>query len=355
MTDQERFPDPAVIRHAIGADGTLSVSNVSGEVALRATDRDEVVVTARSEHGSAEWLPLIVRRTEGGLHIEVEKHSLDDPRNWLRRTGGIEFDIEVPRRARVDVNTVSSDVGARFLAGEQSYRTVSGDVEVDPDGGRIEVTTVSGDVEVRAVEPCELRVATTSGDVHVEGDVLSTFDARTVSGDIEFQAGLAAGPMHTVETVSGDLSIESTTGVTVEVKRSMDFARGGANSLVAGDGAAHVRFRTLSGDCHVAGARRTERVGRDDRRDRSFERQLERHGERLARHFAGAPNFPPAPSGMPPGAPVPPLPPMPPSAPPPAPEPAVPAVDQLEVLRALERGDIDVDEAQRRLQEASHG
>jgi hypothetical protein len=354
MTDQERFPDPAVIRHAIGVDGTLSLSNVSGEVDLRATDGDEVVVTARSEHGSAESLPLIVRRTEGGLHVEVEKAALDDPGSWLRKRGGIEFDVEVPRRARVDVNTVSSNVGARFLAGEQSYRTVSGDVEVDPDGGRIAVTTVSGDVEVRAVEPCELRVATTSGDVQVEGDVLSSFDARTVSGDIEFEAGLAPGPVHTVETVSGDLSIESTTGVTVEVKRSMDFARGGASSLVAGDGAAHLRFRTLSGDCHVAGARRTERVARDDRRDRSFVSQLERHGERLARHFAGTPESPPAPPASP-MPPMPPMAPMAPSAPAPVPDPALDAAEALEVLRALERGEIDVDEAQRRLQEAPHG
>jgi hypothetical protein len=63
------------------------------------------------------------------------------------------------------------------------------------------------------------------------------------------------------------------------------------------------------------------------------------------------------PSGMPPMPPTPPMPPAPPDfgrssydygQPATATQPA----DQLEVLRALERGEIDVEEAARRLQEA---
>ena len=177
-----------------------------------------------------------------------------------------------------------------------------------------------------------------------------------MSGDVRLQASLAAGPLHTVETVSGDLSVEATTGVTVDVRRGMDFNREGSSGLVTGDGAAQLRFRTLSGDCHVEGARRVDRPGW---RDRKFERRIERHAGRLARRmspeemgFTGMPTMPPMPPMRPMhGNPMPPMPgdPMPAtSSAPPAPESA--AVDQLEVLRALERGEIDVEEASRRLQ-----
>jgi hypothetical protein len=346
MTDQERYPDPSEIRHVIGAEGSFSLQSISGTVELRSGGTDEAIVIVRSESGHGDPLPIVVRRTEGGLHIEVEKQG-----TWgfgvgslLRgRDAGLEFEITLPRHARIDINTVSADIQARFLGGEQSYRTVSGDIEIDPDGGRLSVTSVSGDIELRAAEPIELSANSTSGDINVQGAVLNHFDARTVSGDVEFEAGLAAGPLHSVQTVSGDLSVGSTTGVTVEVKRSMDFARGGSTQFVAGDGSAHLRFRTLSGDCHVENARRTDRDEHRGRGHRRWERQLERHGERIAREFMASRDFLPTP-------PVPPVPPRPPMSP--RPEPPRPQADQLEVLRALERGEIDVEEAQRRLQEA---
>jgi hypothetical protein len=235
---------------------------------------------------------------------------------------------------------------------------------------------VSGDVEVRAAEPVELSVSTTSGDIRVEGAVVNVFEARTVSGDIEFEAGFAAGPLHTIETVSGNLSIESSTGVTVDVKRGMDLRRGGSAGMVAGDGAARVRFRTLSGDCHVLGARdldedREDRHGRRDRRERRLERRLERQAEHMAREITrdrgrvpGVPSMPPMPPMPPSIRPMPPMTstdaasrrdpwdPAPPPAQSPRSAPERAAVDQLEVLRALERGEIDIEEAARRLQEA---
>ncbi len=329
MNDKDTYSSPAEIRHTIGAGGHLTIQAIAGSVTLRGTDSDEAVVVVRSESGGGE-LPLTVQRSDGGLHIEVAKHGLVGFGAWFGRDdGSLEFEAVLPRGARVDLKTVSSDIGTKLLTGDQSYKTVSGDVEIDQAGGRIQAATVSGDVDVRAAQPVELSANSTSGDVRVRGAVLASFNARTVSGDVEFEAGLATGAVHSVETVSGDLSVESTTGVTVDVKRSMDIARGRSAALVAGDGAASLRFRTLSGDCHVAGARHDER-GHSAKR-KGFRVEL--------------PEMPPMPK----------MPPMPPTfatadaAPPP---PDRPEIDQLEVLRALERGEIDVDEATRRLQEA---
>jgi hypothetical protein len=369
--NQERYSDPAEIRHKIGTNGQLTINNVSGGVQLRPNDGEEVVVSVHSESGRSEWLPLTVRKSEGALTIDVEKRgSFAMFGTFFGSNDGMEFDVSVPRAAWVQVNSVSADINAHFLSGEQSYKTVSGDIDIDPDGGRIKAVTVSGDVQVRAAEPIELSVHTTSGDMNIQGALINRLDVRTVSGDIELEAGFAVGPLHTIESVSGDLSIESSTGVTVDVKSSMDLRRGGSRGYVAGDGAAQVRFRTLSGDCHVSDSHeigedgREKRGKRGGRRHERFERELERRIERQARrgHAMGPDdiNFPGMPE-MPPMPPMPPVPPVsfgPPSSPPPkwgtdARVPSEPQpVDQLEVLRALERGEIDVEEASRRLQEA---
>jgi hypothetical protein len=359
--NQERYPNPSEIRHQIGETGQLTINNVSGDVELRAVDGDEVTVVAQTESGRSESLPITVYRSDGALTIDVEKRggSFAQFGTWFGLSDGIEFQVSVPRAARVAINSVSADIRSHFLAGEQSYKSVSGDIAVDPDGGKVRAQTVSGDIEVRAAEPIELSVNTTSGDVKVEGAVVNRFDGRTVSGDIQYEAGFGVGAVHTIETVSGDISIETYSGATVDVKAGMNMRRGGSETQVVGDGAAQVRFRTLSGDCHVLGARRID----DDRRRRKhgkherFERDLERRiQDQVKRSLGKMPDDIDFPGGQPPMPPTPPMAPTPPTPPgfasqPPAAAQIEPA-DQLEVLRALERGEIDVDEASRRLQEA---
>ena len=301
MADQETFNSPAEIRHRIGANGTFSLNNVSGDIRIRGTDSDEVVVNARWEGGGDDRsLPLVVRRSEGSLHIET-----DEGTGWFSfgHRGAIGFDVIVPSGARLDVQAVSADIDALGLLGEQSYKTVSGDLVIDGAGGRVSATTVSGDVRLNGAQPLEANVNTTSGDLEASAPTFQPVRLRTVSGDMNVRGGFAAGSQHTVESVSGDLSIESTTGLTVDTKRGLDFSKKHNRPIVFGDGSASLRFRSLSGDVHLSGA-----TG------------------------LAAPATPPAP-------------------PPPAP-PQMNTEDHLEILRALERGEIDVEEASRRLEGA---
>ena len=200
--------------------------------------------------------------------------------------------------------------------GDQSYRSVSGDIILNRVGGRVNATTVSGDAAVRADEPMETDVTSTSGDLEISGPLLRASKLRTVSGDVQVRGGFEPGAMHGIETVSGDVDIESAGGLTVEVRKGIDLG-GGPKQRVIGDGAARLRFRSLSGDLHVMG------IGYD----------------------RGAKDQPYAP-------PAPPAPPAPMTPPAPQAPPAPPAPDSLEILQMLERGEIDVDEAQRRLEGA---
>ena len=313
MTDNEQYRDPAEIRHRIGATGAFNLSNVSGDIRIRGGEGDEAVVRARGR-GRSEWLPLNVRRSEGMLSIEVDAKGPGFMGFMGRNNVEVEFDIDLPRGTRVDINSVSADLDASGMVGDQSYRTVSGDIVLARTGGRLNVTTVSGDAEVSADEPMEADVNSTSGDLQVAGPLLRATKLRTVSGDVEVRGGFEAGAMHGIETVSGDCDIESSTGLTVEVRKGIDLG-GGPKQRVVGDGAARLRFRSLSGDLHVTG------MG----------------GEKAVKERPYTPPAPPAPAAF-----TPPAPPAPPA-------PASYAANSLEILQALERGEIDIEEAQRRL------
>jgi hypothetical protein len=305
MSDQENLYSPAEIRHRIGASGSFTLNNVSGDVRVRGVAGDEVVARARWEGGGDQPLPLVVRRSQGSLQIDTEESG-----NWFswRRRGGIEFDVSVPFGARVEVQVVSSDLNVQGLSGDQSYKSVSGDITIEAGGGRVAGQTVSGDIQVLANQPVEANLTTTSGDVEAGAPVFNALRMRTVSGDASVHGGFAEGAQHSVESVSGDLQIQSTSGLTVDSRRGLDFSKKDGQPMVAGDGRASLRFRSLSGDVH-----------------------LETSGAPMRGSYQTGSREP-------------------------DPEPQMSQEDSMEILRALERGEIDVEEASRRLEGAgTHG
>ncbi len=293
------------IRHRIGANGTLVLRNVAGSVRLRGSATDEVVVIARDALGQTP--ALNVGRSDGALHVEPERQG----RNLFGATIGIgvpdiDFEVELPHGARVEVQCVSADIRGSELHGDQAYKLVSGDLELTGAAGRVEAKSVSGDMACRGERPIEISAVTTSGDVEVDAGRLELLRVRSVSGDVAVAGMFAAGPEHRVETVSGDLRLEPAGGLAIEASGPIVGLRStiagkvssqrGQRGLVVGDGAARLRFRSMSGEVRVD--------ARVDARD------------------AAAPVATPAAER-----------------------------DALEILRAVERGELDVDEAARLLSE----
>jgi hypothetical protein len=317
------------VEHEIGADGRFSLRVTSPEVELRGVDattarvRIEFELRGANDAEADEAFETIQYRVNrGGGILEVE-----EPRRAevglgaigrLLGVSGVRVDArvvaELPRRARVSYAGVSADVTGVGLRGTQEYKTVSGDLSLSDLGGPIRVSGVSGDVSLRAEEPIRLQANTVSGDLSVFAPRIEECRVVTVSGDAELEGDLAAAH-HRVETVSGDLSLGLVGGLTLEVRAlTTDVSIGvphrsegsrDRRRYVIGDGAATLQFSSMSGDVVVHAPRRIA--------------------------------VPPLPAG-----------PRAPERPAPAPPPLGPD-EQMAVLRALERGEIDVDEASRRL------
>jgi hypothetical protein len=317
------------IEHEIGATGRFSLRVTSPDVELRAIDgtvarvRIEFEVRAASEAKADELLERVrfgVREDRGELEI-TEPNRSDGGIGSIARIFGIGTDriemsvtAEVPAGATIEYHGVSADLTASGFSGVQQYRTVSGDLVLNDLAGEVGVRGVSSDVSLRAIAPIRIEMNTVSGDISAFAPRFDELLCTTVSGDVEVEGSLAASDAHRVETVSGDLSLGvdgnlalEVRGLSTDVDVNVPHRSEGSRDhrrYVIGDGTARLLFRSMSGDISVRAARRTGT-----------------------------------------NAPIvsrPPEPPVPPSAP-------LTADAQLEVLHALERGEIDVDEAGRRL------
>ena len=310
------------IDHAIGERGSVSLSVRSADVRLRGIGGGEahvratfeIVATSDSE-ADRIFDEIQMRVVKQGTELIVDESDNPDPVGKLftrifRGNGDYELSLEaeLPHEAQVRLTGVSSDVTVSDLRGEQRYHTVSGDLSITKSGGSVRLETVSGDATVRAEEPLALQAQTVSGDLNILSPTLRSLKANTVSGDIQLEAELAADGDFRAETVSGDMSVGlvgSATfeihGLSTDVSSELDHRLEGQvdrRRLIIGSGNPRLVFNSMSGDVDI---RRPRRLREQPAAKRA-----------------------------------------------PEPTPAQ-QESQLEVLRALERGEIDVDEATRRL------
>lgn len=350
--------DPAVRVLPIAPGGEVDIFLASNTLRIRGTDGDRVVV--RSHDGRPLDGEMSIDDGPAVIRIRDDDANVFHLGPIVMRTGrSLDLDVEVPRTARLAVRTMSGDVQAIGIGGASRWATASGRMLLQVDGGPASVETLSGDITLHASVPLDLAVRSVSGDLRVEAPMLTALTASTASGDIDLAAGFAPGAAHSVTSVSGEvrlrtagaLRLESRT-VTGDVRATVPHrAEGGRGrrTIVVGDGLARVTVSTLSGDVSLDGAPAdAPRSGPAPNREPPLDRRPARDPEPVASaepsvvvaEAEAAANLvrsvPPAPAAQP--------------------MPRVPAADgvpteddRLEILRALERGELDVEQAASRL------
>lgn len=312
------------IDDTVGERGRVSLEVTSGDVQVRGIPGGEAHIRATFKISASsdadadrifEAVQLRVNRATGELSVEEHEGNLSVGSVIGRLFGAnghyeLTVQAEVPVAAEVQLTAVSSDVDVTDLRGEQRYRTVSGDLSVTNSGGSVRLESVSGDATVRAEEPLSIQSQGVSGDLNITAPTLRSLHATTVSGDVEIETQLAEGGDFQVETVSGDLSVglvgDATfeiRGLSTDVSSELDHRLEGQvdrRRLIVGNGGPRLVFNSMSGDVDV---RRPRRLS--------------------AKPMRAALTEPTAAEKQ----------------------------SELDVLRALERGEIDVDEATRRLAE----
>jgi hypothetical protein len=317
------------IAHRIGERGRFVLKVTAGDVQANGRPGDEASIRATFEIRASsdeeadrifEEVKLRVEAGAGQLVVTDERNGVPTIGLAISRLFGdrgpvsLSIEAQLPPDAELRLEGVSTDVQANGLRGDQRYTTVSGDLYLTDLGGSVRVNTVSGDVTVRASEPVEIRAEAVSGDLSVIAARLDGLSASSVSGDLEIEGALGKGEFR-VDTVSGDLTVGllggasfEVRGLSTDIRSDLDHRIEGQRDrrrVLVGGGGPTFSFSTMSGDLDVRRPRRLEAAG----------------PRPPARSSDTAPPVAPAPTGE----------------------------EQLAVLRALEAGEIDVDEATRRL------
>ncbi|TAK00202.1 MAG: hypothetical protein EPO36_09535 [Chloroflexota bacterium] len=324
----------AALEHEIGATGRFHLRQASGSIRLRGVDGASARVRERNGRALADLFQ--VEAGDGQLSLVTPDRVGLDVVFGLGRRSSPDLDVEVPRNAIISIESASADLEASDLVGRLKLRTASGDMNLDGLAGSLELDSVSGEVRVVAAGALDLRARTISGDLAVRGPSLGRAEIGTTSGDVRIDADLNGGGPYGIETVSGDativgrmgLRIESRT-VTGEVRSELAHRREsgpGRKQLIVGDGNVPFTFRSVSGDLRVTTPRDSlPTTVTPDRRPSS--------PSTAATPATGGPESALA-------------------------EPVAPRdgagsreVARMDVLRALERGELSVDAAMRRIAE----
>ena len=321
----------AALEHEIGATGRFHLRQGSGSIRVRGVDGATARVRERNGKDLADSFQIEVG--DGSLSLTApDKIGFDIVFGFSRRSS-LDLEVEVPRSAAVSIESVSADLHAGDLSGQLKVRTASGEITLDGLSGTLELDAVSGDVRVTAAGALDLRARTISGDLTVRGPRLGRAEIGTTSGDVRLDAELHGGGPFGIESVSGDATIVGRMGLRVEARTVTGELRSelphrreagpGRKQLVVGDGAIPFTFRSVSGDLRVTMPRDSLPAG----------------SVATETAVAAAPEPP-----VPPSAPEPPGPPMDASV-------GGREVARMDVLRALERGELSVEVAMRRIAE----
>jgi DUF4097 and DUF4098 domain-containing protein YvlB len=258
--------------------GTVSLSVGSGEIVVRAWNRDQVQVRARSERSvirmdaTSTRLSLDLSRPRGGdtrfevtvpVGVRISARATNGDISITGTKGGVEArtqsgDLTVEDVAdMVDLGSLSGDIIARGLTGNIDISTVSGDLTVSDVKGDVETTSVSGDVDLRNVVARYVRAKSTSGEITYDGAIDSTgrYELGSHSGSVYLTIPQNTGALLTVSTYTG--SIESDFPITLKpgehgIGTSKRF------TFEIGKGDARISADSFSGDITIRSkARRT--------------------------------------------------------------------------------------------------
>lgn len=323
-----------VMSHRIGPDGLVVLRVHDGTIRLRGVS-GEVVTVRAADRGPIEGLDI--DPGDGSLSI-ASRRGFDvlgpdflglGRRDRAGRGRTKDLQLDVPSGAAVIVEGASADVDVRGMHGDQRYRSASGDLVLADVRGSLTIEAVSGDIEIGTDGRSTITARTVSGDLDLRAGSIAGLRATTTSGDLHITGRFDGAGPYAVVTVSGDATLAPLNDVRIEARtitgdldselpsRRDDAV--GRRALIIGSGGPTITFRSTSGDVRVIAAN-------------------------------GPSRHTPTEQPAPPARPAPPAPTAPPDAPA-APRAATEHEDpRLAVLRELERGDIDVAEAGRRLE-----
>lgn len=259
--------------HDADPQGMVEIIGVTDSVDVTGWDQPRVELTAQGELGNR----IHFTARSGRTVIDV-----------LPGGGKPQISIRVPSKSTLSVTLVNGNISIHGVAGDTNLRSVSGNIGGDVGGNlrantatgsihmsapaakMIEAKTIDGDIHLTG-SPSEVEVVTVSGSVKVEFGPLSRGRFKSISGNVTAALSLAPDADLDGESVSGNLRFDfpSAPGAQFDLQsfsgtidncfgpkpERAHYGPGSRLEFKSGDGGAHVRIETKSGDVHLCAGR----------------------------------------------------------------------------------------------------
>lgn len=138
--------------HPLAADGSVSLSNMNGDVEIVAWDRNEVRIEAvkfAKDEDRLEKISIEVDAQADRITIRT-KYAKKEDRNWWggsknNNPGGVRYKLRVPTAlAHLKVDTMNSDVTTAGVRGDMKIATMNGGINATGLTGDANFDTMNG-------------------------------------------------------------------------------------------------------------------------------------------------------------------------------------------------------------------
>ena len=213
--------------YALDKDGKVYLEVKSGDIVVNSWDKNEIKIIAHKND------TVDISHTEGNIRIIIS------------RPQSFHYELFIPDKAHLRVETASGRVKIREIGGFVDIRTTSGDIEVLTGKNGVRCKTVSGDIHIgEIIGNADLK--STSGKITVE-DIKGSIKAGTVSGKIEIETFSHAEEVE-IESISGNIKLhgELSPGGIYEINSHS----GNTEIGIPSDSNFELRVETFSGNIH---------------------------------------------------------------------------------------------------------
>lgn len=243
------------------AGGQLELTNVNGGVTIEAWDRNEVHVVAEKKvkAGSDEkarevmgQVQVVVTPRAGALKVETKLPKRPDGGffDWLSGNDvnvNVNYKVQVPRAAKLDVDTVNGGLQVTGTRGEADLETTNGGITVAQVDGNLKLESTNGGIHVTDSAGA-VHASTTNGGIEVA--------LRDLPDDSDLSLSTTNGGVDIKLPRNARLSIDA---ATTNGKIASDFdVTGGTSSKrhLTGDingGGGKLKVRTTNGSVGIEG------------------------------------------------------------------------------------------------------
>jgi DUF4097 and DUF4098 domain-containing protein YvlB len=207
--------------------GTFTLKTDVGAVRIKGTGQSGARVVVTSKRDDLDDI-LRFEWNEGAGSASVtakKKHRFS-----LFENIRVTFEVEVPAKTRVDVDTSGGSIVLRSLEGEAKLETSGGGIDVEDHTSDVVAHTSGGSISLAHIRG-KAKIDTSGGGIHAR-EISGTLDAETSGGSIDVDD--VKGDIH-AHTSGGGIEIREaggrvdadTSGGSVETRFAKGNARGG--------------------------------------------------------------------------------------------------------------------------------